>query len=292
MPGPIAVDAQRSGDAEVGRGPQGAGRDRRLTALPPHRPDPPLAPRPLRRRTRSCWRSPAASTPTAGGRCACCPSAASWRGCSRRREPRWWCTRWRCCGARLAHAARARPAWRARWPRPPRARARWRASAARRWCTPTPPSSSRAARWPARAGAPHLVHVREIYAGACGPWLAALWPPMRRCCAPTRWPASRARWPRQFAGSPRARLLYDGLPRVPEPPERAAARQPLGLPPDALRGRAGRAGERLEGPGRARRALAGAARGDRRDRRWWRATRCPGIGPRARRSTALAARLG
>ena len=79
-------------------------------------------------------------------------------------------------------------------------------------------------------GVPHLVHVREIY-----PRLRVAWPVMRRrllradalACISHAVQA-------QFAGSPRAHLVYDGLARVPEPPGREAARERLGLPADAF----------------------------------------------------------
>lgn len=84
-----------------------------------------------------------------------------------------------------------------------------------------------------RSGVRHLVHVREIYPGAGGRAGGLLWPLMRRrllradalaCISP----AVRE----QFGGSPRARLVPDGLPRVPSPESRAAARARLGLPDD------------------------------------------------------------
>lgn len=80
------------------------------------------------------------------------------------------------------------------------------------------------------AGAPHVVHVREIYAGATGPAAAALWPLMRRRLESADALACISRAvARQFAGSPRAELIYDGLSPGPEPPPRAAARAALGL---------------------------------------------------------------
>lgn len=80
------------------------------------------------------------------------------------------------------------------------------------------------------AGVPHLVHVREIY-----PTPRIAWPRMRRRLLRSEALACISRAVQeQFRGSPRARLLYDGLPRVPKPPGRREARQLLGLPPDAF----------------------------------------------------------
>ena len=80
------------------------------------------------------------------------------------------------------------------------------------------------------AGVPHLVHVREIY-----PRLRVAWPVMRRRLLRAGALACISRAvQQQFAGSPRARLIYDGLPRVPDPPGRDAARERLGLPADAF----------------------------------------------------------
>lgn len=84
-----------------------------------------------------------------------------------------------------------------------------------------------------RARAPHLVHVREIYAGAGGRVAGPLWPLMRRrllradalACISTAVAA-------QFAGSPRAEVLRDALDRAPEPVEGEAARTALGVPQD------------------------------------------------------------
>ena len=78
------------------------------------------------------------------------------------------------------------------------------------------------------AGATHLIHVREIYAGSSGPAGTVLWPVMRRRleAADGLVCISRA-VARQFGGSPRAELIYDGLPVAPKPPGRAAARRSL-----------------------------------------------------------------
>ena len=84
-----------------------------------------------------------------------------------------------------------------------------------------------------RAGAAHLVHVREIYAGATGPVGSALWPSMRRRLRAADGLACISRAvARQFAPGGRATLLYDGLPEAPGTVERSAAREALGLDRD------------------------------------------------------------
>lgn len=79
-------------------------------------------------------------------------------------------------------------------------------------------------------GLPALVHVREIY-----PRTPVLWPLMRRRLlrADALACISNAVL-EQFEGSPKARLLADGLARAPQPPGREAARERLGLAPDAF----------------------------------------------------------
>ena len=84
-----------------------------------------------------------------------------------------------------------------------------------------------------RAGAAHLIHVREIYAQSSGPAGAALWPLMRRRLEAADALACISRAvTRQFAGSARAELIYDGLPEPPNPVDRPAARQALDLASD------------------------------------------------------------
>jgi glycosyltransferase involved in cell wall biosynthesis len=84
-----------------------------------------------------------------------------------------------------------------------------------------------------RAGAAHLIHVREIYSGSSGPVGAALWPLMRRRLEAADALACISREvARQFAGSARAQLIYDGLPGSPGPVDREAARRSLGLASD------------------------------------------------------------
>ena len=79
-------------------------------------------------------------------------------------------------------------------------------------------------------GRPSLIHVREIW-----PRPPVLWPLMRRrllradALACISQPVLE-----QFAGSPKARLLADGLARMPQPPGRQEARERLGLPADAF----------------------------------------------------------
>jgi glycosyltransferase involved in cell wall biosynthesis len=83
-----------------------------------------------------------------------------------------------------------------------------------------------------RAGARHVMHVREIYAGAGGRAAGALWPVMRRRIerADAVVCISRAVADQFRDGT----VIYDGLPRVPEPVERATARTVLGVPEDAF----------------------------------------------------------
>ncbi len=81
-----------------------------------------------------------------------------------------------------------------------------------------------------RAGAAHLIHVREIYAGSSGPVASALWPLMRRRLEAADALACISRAvARQFGASARAQLLYDGLAEAPGPVDRAAARRSLGI---------------------------------------------------------------
>lgn len=81
------------------------------------------------------------------------------------------------------------------------------------------------------ARAPHLLHVREIYAGAGGPGAAALWPPFRRRLlrADAVVCISRA-VAAQFDGSPKVSVLSDGVPRSARPVPQGEARERLGTP--------------------------------------------------------------
>ena len=83
------------------------------------------------------------------------------------------------------------------------------------------------------AGAPHLLHVREIYAGAGGRAAAALWPFFRRrlLSADAVVCISRA-VAAQFDGAPDVSVLSDGVPRNLEPVPKALARERLGVPSD------------------------------------------------------------
>lgn len=80
------------------------------------------------------------------------------------------------------------------------------------------------------AGVPHLLHVREIY-----PRTPVLWPVMRRRLLRAEALACISEPVReQFGDSVRARLLPDGLARVPDGVDRGVARERLGLPADAF----------------------------------------------------------
>jgi len=83
------------------------------------------------------------------------------------------------------------------------------------------------------AGAAHVVHVREIYAGAGGARAAWAWPLLRRRLerADALVCVSRA-VAEQFGPGTRARVVNDGLRRAPTPAPRAEARAALGLGPD------------------------------------------------------------
>jgi glycosyltransferase involved in cell wall biosynthesis len=85
------------------------------------------------------------------------------------------------------------------------------------------------------AGVPHVLHVREIYAGAGGAAAAALWPLMRRRLvrADALLCISRA-VAEQFGSASNVQVLHDGLPRVSARADRAIARDALGLPPGAF----------------------------------------------------------
>jgi glycosyltransferase involved in cell wall biosynthesis len=80
------------------------------------------------------------------------------------------------------------------------------------------------------AGAPHVWHVREIYAG-----FDRWWPAYRRLLATAdALPCVSAATAAQFDRGAPVRVLHDGLGRVPQPAGRAAARSALGLPADAF----------------------------------------------------------
>ncbi|MGI8749467.1 MAG: glycosyltransferase family 4 protein [Thermoleophilaceae bacterium] len=86
-----------------------------------------------------------------------------------------------------------------------------------------------------RAKAAHTIHVREIYASAGGRAAQGLWPLMRRrLLAADGLACISEAVAGQFGGSPKARLVRDGLVRAPHPGGRAPARATLGLDPEAF----------------------------------------------------------
>ncbi len=92
------------------------------------------------------------------------------------------------------------------------------------------------------AGIPHLVHVREIYAGAGGRVASPMWPLLRaRLLRADALACISSAVARQFSGSSRARVIHDGLPRAPRALDRDEARArlriPRGRPVAALVGR-------------------------------------------------------
>ena len=84
-----------------------------------------------------------------------------------------------------------------------------------------------------RAGAAHVISVREIYEQTGGRAAALLWPVLRRSLlrADALACVSQA-CASQFGGSERAFVLHDAVPRDLSPPGRAAARDALGLERD------------------------------------------------------------
>jgi glycosyltransferase involved in cell wall biosynthesis len=79
------------------------------------------------------------------------------------------------------------------------------------------------------AGVPHVWHVREIYAR-----FGRAWPAFSRLLrTAAALPCVSTATAAQFAGSPRARVLYDGLAVDARRAARADARAALGLPGDA-----------------------------------------------------------
>ncbi|MEA2273786.1 MAG: hypothetical protein QOI98_2494 [Solirubrobacteraceae bacterium] len=81
-----------------------------------------------------------------------------------------------------------------------------------------------------RARVPHVCHVREIYAG-----FGAIWPLWRRALTRADALACVSEAVReQFGASPRARVVHDGLPALPERAPREAARRVLGVAPEAF----------------------------------------------------------
>jgi glycosyltransferase involved in cell wall biosynthesis len=82
-------------------------------------------------------------------------------------------------------------------------------------------------RW---AGLPHVVHVREIYAGAGGAVGSALWPLLRhRLLRADALLCISGAVADQFGDASNVAVVHDGLPREPGRAERGAARAALGL---------------------------------------------------------------
>lgn len=81
-----------------------------------------------------------------------------------------------------------------------------------------------------RLGVPHVLHVRELY-----PRIPLAWPLWRRrLLRADRLVCVSQAIADQFAGSDRALVVYDGLPRAPGRAEPAQARAELGLPGDSF----------------------------------------------------------
>jgi glycosyltransferase involved in cell wall biosynthesis len=86
-----------------------------------------------------------------------------------------------------------------------------------------------------QAGARHVIHAREIYAGFAWPAGRMLWPLARRRMlrAHAVLCISRA-VAEQFGPAPAVDVVYDGLPRSVGRADRAGARRELGLPEDSF----------------------------------------------------------
>ena len=81
-----------------------------------------------------------------------------------------------------------------------------------------------------RLGVPHVLHVRELY-----PRVPIAWPLWRRrLLRADRVACVSQAIADQFAGSDRAFVVYDGLPRTPGRADPAPARAELGLAPDSF----------------------------------------------------------
>jgi glycosyltransferase involved in cell wall biosynthesis len=86
-----------------------------------------------------------------------------------------------------------------------------------------------------RAGVPHMVHVREIYAGAAGRAGDALWPRLRaRILGADAVVCISEAVAAQFDGAPNVHLVRDCLARRPAEADRAEARRALEIAPDAF----------------------------------------------------------
>jgi glycosyltransferase involved in cell wall biosynthesis len=86
-----------------------------------------------------------------------------------------------------------------------------------------------------RAGVPHVLHVREIYAGAAGRAGEALWPRLRaRILGADAVVCISEAVATQFGDAPNVHLIRDCLARRPEEVDRADARRALEIEPDAF----------------------------------------------------------
>jgi glycosyltransferase involved in cell wall biosynthesis len=86
-----------------------------------------------------------------------------------------------------------------------------------------------------RAGVPHVVHVREIFAGAAGRAGDALWPRLRgRILGADAVVCISEAVAEQFGGAPNIHLIRDCLARRPAETDRPDARRAMEIPPDAF----------------------------------------------------------
>ena len=86
-----------------------------------------------------------------------------------------------------------------------------------------------------RAGVPHVLHVREIYAGAAGRAGEALWPRLRaRILGADAVVCISEAVAAQFGDASNVHLIRDCLARRPEEADRADARRALEVEPDAF----------------------------------------------------------
>ena len=86
-----------------------------------------------------------------------------------------------------------------------------------------------------RAGVPHVLHVREIYAGAAGRAGEALWPRLRaRILSADGVVCISEAVAAQFGDASNVHLIRDCLARRPEEADRADARRALEVEPDAF----------------------------------------------------------
>jgi glycosyltransferase involved in cell wall biosynthesis len=86
-----------------------------------------------------------------------------------------------------------------------------------------------------RAGVPHVVHMREIYAGAAGRAGEALWPRLRgRILGADAVVCISEAVAAQFDGAPNVHLIRDCLARRPAETDRPDARRAMEIAPDAF----------------------------------------------------------